>query len=242
MSHSFRRHARLAGVALVAVLGAGAARADLVQFEFVGEVVSRAADPANPALALPPELAVGTPVVGRIGYETFVPDSNPDPNRGQYNNLIREFIVLAGAAPFIFEPLRPGASNFAVVRNNYLPPGSAVLADSFSLIGLNGWPPYFPPGATFQVGLFGQDTAETVFNDALPADMRAFDNWTVFWAIFSGPTLHSSASAAIRELRPVGEVTVPEPGTLGLMLLGLLLVVPGLRVRVRRNLARFGSN
>jgi hypothetical protein len=222
MSQSIRRRLRLAVSAFAALLGTGSVQADVVGFEFIAEVASRAPDPANPALALPPELTVGDVVVGRIQYETIVPDTNPDPNRGQFNNLIREFVVYVDGLEFVFQPQLPGASNFAVVRNNYLPPGSVVLADSFSLIGLNGWPPYFPPNATFQVGLFGVGSSETVFFDGLPAHMPVFPNWTVFWAIFNGPTLYASASAPIRLLRPIGEESVPEPGTLGLMLLGLL--------------------
>jgi hypothetical protein len=248
MSHSHRRVAGLAaGCSMLAstLFAPMAAHGTIVSFDMLGSVVTRSAPPSNPALDLPPEIVIGADVAARIRYETVAVDGDASPGRGVYNLVIREFMVLAGGAEFIFQPQLPGASNFAVVRNDYLPPGSAVVADSFALIGLNGWPPYFPPGATFQLSLVAQDTADTAFNDALPVDMRVFDNWLVFWAIFNGPTLHSSATAAIRELRPTEEVAVPEPGTLGLMLLGLLgcagASVPGLRVRVRERMARDDS-
>ena len=49
--------------------------------------------------------------------------------------------------------------------------------------------------------------------------MRRIDNWLVFWAIYSGPTLHSSATAIVTSLRPITDVVpVPEPAAPALLL------------------------
>jgi hypothetical protein len=207
----------LAAVVLAAPI---AASASVVSFDLAATVNTRSPSPANPALDLPPEIALGAEVTARIRYETIAADSNPSPARGEYNGVIREFVVRVDGLEFFLVPELPGASNFAIVRNDYLPPGSSAPADSFGLFGLNGWPPFAPPGATFQLSLTSQSPSTAVASDALVDDMRRFDNWLVFWAIYSGPTLHSSATAMVTSLRPVTDpVPVPEPSTPALLLM-----------------------
>jgi hypothetical protein len=207
----------LAAVVLAAPI---AASASVVSFDLAATVNTRSPSPANPALDLPPEIALGAEVTARIRYETIAADSNPSPARGEYNGVIREFVVRVDGLEFFLVPELPGASNFAIVRNDYLPPGSSTPADSFGLFGLNGWPPFAPPGATFQLSLTSQSPSTAVASDALVDDMRRFDNWLVFWAIYSGPTLHSSATAMVTSLRPVTDpVPVPEPATPALLLM-----------------------
>jgi hypothetical protein len=218
----------LAAVMLAAPLGASAS---VVSFDFAATVNTRSPSPANPALDLPPEIALGAAVAGRISYETIAVDTNPSPARGEYNGVIREFVVRVDGLEFFLEPELPGASNFAVVRNDYLPPGSSTPADSFGLFGLNGWPPYAPPGATFQLSLTGMAPSTALDSDALVDDMRRIDNWLVFWAIYTGPTLHSSATAIVTSLRPVTN-TVPEPSSLSLLLMAAAALV-GVRARSR---------
>jgi hypothetical protein len=208
-----------------------AAGASVVSFDFAATVNTRSPSPANPALDLPPEIALGAAVAGRISYETIAVDTNPSPARGEYNGVIREFVVRVDGLEFFLEPELPGASNFAVVRNDYLPPGSSTPADSFGLFGLNGWPPYAPPGATFQLSLTGMAPSTALDSDALVDDMRRIDNWLVFWAIYTGPTLHSSATAIVTSLRPVTN-TVPEPSSLSLLLMAAAALV-GVRARSR---------
>lgn len=217
----------LAAVVLSAPLAAGAS---IVSFDLAATVDTRSASPANPALDLPPEIALGAEVAARIRYETIAADSNPSPARGQYNGVIREFVVRVDGLEFFLVPELPGASNFAIVRNDYLPPGSSTPADSFGLFGLNGWPPFAPPGATFQLSLTSQSPSSAVASDALVDDLRHFDNWLVFWAIYTGPTLHSSATAIVTSLRPVNDtVPVPEPAAPALLLMAAaaLLAVRG---------------
>jgi hypothetical protein len=218
----------LAAVVLAAPLAAGAS---VVGFDLAATVNTRSPSPANPALDLPPEIALGATVTARIRYESMAIDSNPSPARGEYNGVIREFVVRVDGLEFFLVPELPGASNFAVVRNDYLPPGSSTPADSFGLFGLNGWPPFAPPGATFQLSLTSQSPSTAVASDALVDDMRLFSNWLVFWAIYTGPTLHSSATAIVTSLRPVTNI-VPEPSSLSLLLMAAAALV-GVRVRSR---------
>jgi hypothetical protein len=206
----------LAAVMLAAPFAAGAS---VVGFDLAATVNTRSASPANPALDLPPEIALGAEVTARIRYETIAVDTNPSPGRGEYNGVIREFLVRVDGLEFFLVPELPGASNFAVVRNDYLPPGSSTPADSFGLFGLNGWPPFAPPGATFQLSLTGMAPSTALDSDALVDDMRRIDNWLVFWAIYTGPTLHSSATAIVTSLRPITDVVpVPEPAAPALLL------------------------
>jgi hypothetical protein len=216
----------LAAVVLAAPL---AADATVVGFDLAATVNTRSPSPANPALDLPPEIAPGAAVTARISYETIAVDTNPSPARGDYNGVIREFVVRVDGLEFFLVPALPGASNFAVVRNDYLPPGSSTPADSFGLFGLNGWPPFAPPGATFQLSLTSQSPSTAVASDALVDDMRLFNNWLVFWAIYTGPTLHSSATAIVTSLRPVTDsVPVPEPAAPALLLVAAVAFL-GLR-------------
>jgi hypothetical protein len=220
----------VAAVMLAAPLAAGAT---VVGFDLAATVNTRSPSPANPALDLPPEIALGAEVTARIRYETVAFDSNPSPGRGDYNGVIREFVVRVGGLEFFLAPELPGASNFAIVRNDYLPPGSSTLADSFGLFGLNGWPPFAPPGATFQLSLTGQSPSTSLVSDALVDDMRRIDNWLVFWAIYNGPTLYSSATAIVTSLRPVTDtVPVPEPGAPALLLMAAAVLL-GVRSRAR---------
>ncbi len=224
----------LAALVLSAPLSAGAT---VVGFDLAATVNSRSPAPANPALDLPPEIALGAAVTARIRYETIAFDSNPSPVRGDYNGVIREFVVRVNGLEFFLVPELPGASNFAVVRNDYLPPGSSTPADSFGLFGLNGWPPFAPPGATFQLSLTGQSPSTSLVSDALVDDMRRIDNWLVFWAIYNGPTLHSSATAIVTSLRPVTDtVPVPEPAAPA-----LLLVAAAALLGVRRKGSRIAQ-
>ncbi len=131
-------------IAFVVLAAPFAASATVVGFDLAATVNSRSASPANPALDLPPEVALGAEVTARIRYETVAVDTNPSPGRGEYNGVIREFVVRVNGLEFFLVPELPGASNFAVVRNDYLPPGSSTPADSFGLFGLNGWPPHAP--------------------------------------------------------------------------------------------------
>jgi hypothetical protein len=218
----------LAAVMLAAPLGASAS---VVSFDFAATVNTRSPSPANPALDLPPEIALGAAVAGRISYETIAVDTNPSPARGEYNGVIREFVVRVDGLEFVLVPELPGVSNFAVVRNDYLPPGSSTPADSFGLFGLNGWPPFAPPGATFQLSLTGMAPSTALDSDALVDDMRRIDDWLVFWAIYTGPTLYSSATAIVTSLRPVTN-TVPEPSSLSLLLMAAAALV-GVRARSR---------
>ena len=218
----------LAAVVLCAPLVAGAT---VVSFDIVATVNTRSPSPSDAALDLPPEIAVGAGVSARISYETIATDTNPNPARGTYPNVIREFVVRVDGLEFFFVLVIPGASNFATVRNDFLPPNSNTPADSFGLFGLNGWPGFTPPGATFQLSLTSQSPSTAVASDALVDDMRRFDNWLVFWAIFTGPTLHSSATAIVTSLRPVTNI-VPEPSSLSLLLMAAAALV-GVRVRSR---------
>ena len=218
-------------VAAVVLAAPIVASASVVSFDLAATVNTRSPSPANPALDLPPEIAPGAAVTARIRYETIAVDTNPSPGRGEYNGVIREFVVRVDGLEFFLVPELPGASNFAVVRNDYLPPGSSTLADSFGLFGLNGWPPFAPPGATFQLSLTNQSPSTAVASDALVDDMRLFSNWLVFWAIYTGPTLHSSATAIVTSLRPVTNI-VPEPSSLSLLLMAAAALV-GVRARSR---------
>jgi hypothetical protein len=219
----------LAAVVLAAPL---CASASVVGFDIAATVNTRSPSPANPALDLPPEIVLGAEVTARIRYETIAFDTNPSPARGDYNGVIREFVVRVDGLEFFLVPELPGASNFAVVRNDYLPPGSSTPADSFGLFGLNGWPPFAPPGATFQLSLTSQSPSTAVASDALVDDMRLFNNWLVFWAIYTGPTLHSSATAIVTSLRPVTDsVPVPEPAAPALLLVAIAALL-GVRRKV----------
>lgn len=219
-----------AAVMLAAPLAAGAT---VVGFDLAATVNTRSPSPANPALDLPPEIALGAAVTARIRYETLAADSNPSAARGDYSGVIREFVVRVNGLEFFLVPELPGASNFAVVRNDYLPPGSSTPADSFGLFGLNGWPPFAPPGATFQLSLTGQSPATSIASDALVDDLRRIDNWLVFWAIYTGPTLHSSATAIVTSLRPATDtVPVPEPAAPVLLLMAAAALL-GVRGRAQ---------
>lgn len=228
----------LAAVVLAAPI---AASASVVSFDLAATVNTRSPSPANPALDLPPEIALGAAVTARISYESMAADANPSPARGQYNGVIRDFVVRVDGLEFFLVPALPGASNFAVVRNDYLPPGSSTPADSFGLFGLNGWPPFAPPGATFQVSLTSQSPSTAVASDALVDDMRLFDNWLVFWAIYTGPTLHSSATAIVTSLRPVTDtVAVSEPSAHSLLLMAAAALCFVRRTRAGVGLQRLG--
>ena len=223
-------------VAAVVLAAPIVASASVVSFDLAATVNTRSPSPANPALDLPPEIAPGAAVTARIRYETIAVDTNPSPGRGEYNGVIREFVVRVDGLEFFLVPALPGASNFAVVRNDYLPPGSSTPADSFGLFGLNGWPPFAPPGATFQLSLTSQSPSTAVASDALVNDMRLFNNWLVFWAIYTGPTLHSSATAIVTSLRPATDsVPVPEPAAPALLLAAAAALL-GVR-RTRRGIA-----
>ena len=225
------------GVLAVVVLAAPIpVSASVVGFDLAATVNNRSPSPANPALDLPPEIALGAAVTARISYETIAVDTNPSLGRGEYNRVIREFVVRVDGLEFFLLPDLPGSSNFAVVRNDYLPPGSSTPADSFGLFGLNGWPPYAPSGAIFQLSLTSQSPSTAVASDALVDDMRLFNNWLVFWAIYTGPTLHSSATAMVTSLRPVTDVVpVPEPSWLALLLMAAAALF-GVRTRLRARL------
>jgi len=219
-----------AAIVLAAPLAAGAT---VVGFDLAATVNTRSPSPADPALDLPPEIALGAEVTARIRYESVAADTNPSAGRGDYNGVIREFVVRVDGVEFLLVPGLPGASNFAVVRNDYLPPGSSAPADSFGLFGLNAWPPFAPPGATFQLSLTGTAPSTALDSDALVDDMRRIDNWLVFWAIFNGPTLHSSATATVTSLRPIGDsVPVPEPAAPALLLVAAAALLGARRRRI----------
>jgi len=65
--------------------------AALLSFDLAATVDTRGPSPANPALDLPPEFALGAAVTARIRYATIAVDTNPSPGRGVYNGVIREF-------------------------------------------------------------------------------------------------------------------------------------------------------
>ena len=186
-------------------VGVGTARAELITWEFAGEI-DFVSDPND---RLGGAITVGMPFSGLFAFESTTPDLNPDDTSfGWYLNAVVSVSGQIGGQAFGRDPVDDGG--FMAVSDG------VDRLDRLVVLGPRMRADFWSSVPTFSLDLV--DLTATVFsNDTLPAvppDLALFDSATFELSSVSDPT----------KLRGPLTVLVPEPATFGLFALATALL------------------
>jgi hypothetical protein len=223
---------QLALTVLVLAAVAPAARAGLVTYDISG-AVNVLGTSSPPPTNLPPELSTtsllfGRPLSATVTIETAAVDQDPGlPNVGTYLENVVAFTLGVNGYTFAFDPSGADAYSDTLVQD-----GSP---DVFSINAGIAGPVFVDPQlsayrAILSLGFLAPG-ANAFSGDAIPADLSALNGtWFVYVTLFDTTTQRDLAIQA-QGASITRRAQVPEPGTLGLLVLALAAVPFAMRQR-----------
>jgi hypothetical protein len=199
-----------------------------VRYQFSGVVGGGTSNiPENPVI-FPYEIGSGEAFTGYFEYDTALnTDSNPEESNGRYESALTVFHVQVGAyaftmsAPDYFAPFVSVSSNRPSGGVDGTYDGFAVAASSLDAGGTHP----LPAGHNWLLNILLRSSDLSIFDSAaLPVSLpsvTAFDRRNLFVIGVVGPEGEwtNTVGGRITNLQRV-DLSVPEPGTLGLLLAG----------------------
>jgi hypothetical protein len=237
------------GVALFAALGSSA-NAAYITYTFDSTIYSASFGGPSASLStlapdeipldLPAEFEnpashLGTPISGYFTYNDAAVDSDSDPHNGEYGGLVNLpfFSVSLLGHTFALNPYAPnpysnGIFSAITVWDDFdTAPYNPFLLDLVEFQSQLG-SGFFPdtPADAYRVSfaLIHEPIGDltTVTSDAIPTDLTAIHDWNLFVTIYDPATSINMQWLSKVELARYTPTTVPEPGTMALLSIGLL--------------------
>lgn len=192
--------------------------ARLITFAFEGVVTSISGEPHDYF----PAADDGVPVSGTYTFESTTPDTNPDPNRGQYDHAVKQIVFRVGPDALVIGP--PFNAGISVANQPFGP----IDDEEYSVFATTDIGGSF---SIFEIQLFNVDSDGALTSDALPLtppDISKFDFRRILLNVGASDFAPGEApsfviDAALTSLTLV-PAEVPEPAMPALVGLGLLLI------------------
>lgn len=209
------------GIVVACALLAQAAQAAPIHYKFNGTVQQTVFDPVNP---FPFAISPGAEIVGRVNFDTAATDlAADDPNVGAY-----AFTQGPGSPYLLALELHDAGSLWGFSFDSFtVGVVNGVSRDQLTIFGQRGDPDGLGDYATFEMRF---DYAATMFDsDALPTiplDAFISSSFALTGAVNRDGQLYQYELMGTPD-----SITVPEPGSMGLVLLGAGAVLVSRRRR-----------